>query len=133
MLNPDADIWFSDINERALELCRVNYARIVPGAERDAACGKIIRSDGFDGFAGDRFDAIVTNPPIRTGKANLYRLYRESREHLAAGGALYLVIQKKQGMKSTFDELTRLFGNCADIARKAGYHVLAAVARAPCD
>jgi 16S rRNA (guanine1207-N2)-methyltransferase len=67
------------------------------------------------------------NPPVRTGKSNLYRLYNEAMGRLCDGGAFYLVIQKKQGMESTQKELQKIFGNCVDIARKAGYHVLRSV------
>jgi 16S rRNA (guanine1207-N2)-methyltransferase len=138
-LSPEADVYFVDVNERAVALCRENLLR--NRAEGDVgdldaatdATGGVLRSgervfcsDGFSGLGGAVFDTIITNPPIRTGKANLFRLYRECRAHLAEDGALYLVIQRKQGLESTFAELLRVFGNCADVARRGGFHVLRA-------
>ena len=127
LLNPGADMWFCDVNERAVGLCRINHERLLPGSSAEAREAKILLSDGFSALAGVNFDAVISNPPIRAGKATVYRLFREARAHLAEGGALYIVIQKKQGMKSAFAELTGLFGACADIAGKAGYHVLKSV------
>jgi len=119
LLNPGAEVWFADINERAVELCRENYTRLAAGNS-----ARIVCSDGFEALNGVLFDIIITNPPVRAGKANLFRLYRGAYEHLAEGGAFYAVIQKKQGMESSANELARLFGNCSDIARKSGYRVL---------
>ena len=155
LLNPDAEVWFTDINERAVSLCHANCKKLLfsrgaaeareasrgqgannsgaaearGASSRDAAGiqSRIICADGLSAFVDGFFNTIVTNPPIRTGKANLYRLLGDARSRLADGGALYLVIQKKQGMESTRNELIRLFGNCDDIARKAGYHILLSI------
>jgi len=169
LMNPGAEVWLSDINERAVKLCVENYSRIMSmrGAggrteiieklicDEKTTCGKtitcnekmlyddkitcnekmlcdektlfnkkIICSDGFMNLGDTLFDTVVSNPPIRTGKANVFRLYADVYAHLNNGGALYIVIQKKQGLDSTVKELTCLFGNCEDIARKAGYHVI---------
>ena len=137
LLNPCVDMWFSDINQRAVELCRENYTRLVDGAPLGgmladgAPLGRmltdgahIICSDGLTNLGGAKFDNIFTNPPVRAGKTRIFQMYGEAREALNPGGALYLVIQKKQGMESTRNKLIELFGNCTSIARKAGYHVL---------
>ena len=129
LLNPAVEFWFSDVNERAIELCRINYTQLVAKNKPYGHNINILCSDGFDMLGDIKFDTIVTNPPIRTGKENIYRLYGEAFSHLNAGGMFFLVIQKKQGMESTYQKLTGLFGNCGDIARKAGYHVLASVKR----
>ena len=127
LLNPCADVWFTDINERAIELCRENYSRIIEPSTPDVGETRIFCSDGFLAAGCEKFDIIVTNPPVRTGKSLLYKFYKDAHGRLGAGGSLYLVIQKKQGMESTYKELSRLFGNCSDIARKAGYHILRAI------
>ena len=123
-MNPGADIWFSDVNERAVELCRENYKRLAPHANAEDIRTKIICSDSFAEFGSIIFDSIFLNPPVRAGKAVIYKMYRDAADHLNADGSLYVVIQKKQGMKSTFNELLAIFGNCVDIAAKSGYHVL---------
>ena len=124
LMNPDADVWMADVNERAIELCRQNWLNCTLGREGEAE-RRVILSDGFSRISG-HFDSITLNPPIRSGKARVYMLLAACHERLAPGGALYTVIQKKQGKDSASAELSRLFGNCDDIARKAGYHVLRA-------
>ena len=106
----------SDVNERALALTRENLAR-------NGVAGNVVESDGFSALSG-AFDTILTNPPIRAGKAVIYRMFAEAREHLAAGGALYLVIRKQQGAESAKKYLETLFSSVEMIERKKGYWIL---------
>ena len=108
----------SDVNLRALELTRENQ-------KRNGVAGAVVESDGFSALTGT-FDYILTNPPIRAGKAVIYRLFREARDHLAEGGALYLVIRKQQGAESAKKYLETLFERVELAARKKGYWVLRA-------
>ncbi len=106
----------SDVNRRALDLTWENL-------KRNGVSGTVVESDGFSALTGT-FDTIVTNPPIRAGKAVIYRLFAEAREHLAEGGALYLVIRKQQGAESAKRYLETLFATVGLIGRKKGYWVL---------
>ena len=106
----------SDVNRRALELTRENLAR-------NGVTGTVVESDGFSALDG-KFDVILTNPPIRAGKAVIYRLFQEARDHLAEGGALYLVIRKQQGAESAKKYLETLFSSVDMIERKKGYWIL---------
>lgn len=119
---PEIAVSFSDVNERAVELSRENFRRNCPGAKAE-----FHHSDGFAKIPGT-YDMIILNPPIRAGKDLVYRLYAESFTALNPGGRLLIVIQRKQGAKSSQEELERLFGvgQVTDIARKSGYHVYAA-------
>ena len=106
----------SDVNERALALTRENL-------KRNGVTGTGVESDGFTALDG-LFDAVLTNPPIRAGKAVIYRLFAEARDHLKDGGALYLVIRKQQGAESAKRYLETLFGLVELIGRKKGFWVL---------
>ena len=106
----------SDVNQRALKLTRENLAR-------NGVAGTVVESDGFAALDG-AFDVILTNPPIRAGKAVIYRLFQEARDHLAEGGALYLVIRKQQGAESAKKYLETLFASVDMIERKKGYWIL---------
>ena len=106
----------SDVNERALALTRENL-------KRNGVAGTVVESDGFAALEGT-FDTILTNPPIRAGKAVIYRLFAESRDHLKDGGALYLVIRKQQGAESAKKYLKTLFPSVEMIERKKGFWVL---------
>ncbi|MCL2164175.1 MAG: methyltransferase [Oscillospiraceae bacterium] len=139
--NPDIELVMADINQRAVELCRKNVALNISlkdvyygapesrGDDKNNNGVEVICSDGFSGIRQSEgglryFNYIFLNPPIRAGKTVVFRLYNECLDNLEVGGHLYVVIQKKHGMSSSFKELQRLFGNCAKIAKKSGYFVL---------
>ncbi len=119
-LAPQGFIYMVDINERAAELARRNLA-----ANR-IANAEVRVGDGLAPVAGIAFDAVLTNPPIRAGKATVYRLLDEAYAALKPGGSLWVVVQNKQGAPSMKRKLQDLFGNVEDVARKAGYRVLRA-------
>lgn len=117
-LNPEAFVTMVDINKRAVELARQNIEL------NNITNAKAIQSDGFHAIAGNIYDAIVTNPPIRAGKKIVYDLFEKSIDHLQEGGNFYAVIQKKQGAKSAMEKLQSIYGNCEAIEKKGGYWVL---------
>jgi len=119
-LAPQGYIYMVDVNERAVELARRNLAL---NGIRNA---EVRVSDGLVAVPGIVFDTILTNPPIRAGKQTVYRLLDEAYAALRPGGALWVVVQNKQGAPSMKRKLQELFGNVTDVARKAGYHVFRA-------
>lgn len=119
-LAPEGFIYMVDVNERAVELARRNLAA------NGIANAEVRVGDGLAAVPGIAFDVILTNPPIRAGKATVYRLLEEARAALKPGGSLWVVIQTKQGAPSMKRKLAELFGNVTDVDRKAGYHVFTA-------
>jgi len=119
-MNPKAHVTMVDINERAVSLTRQNIER------NRLQNAEAFQSNGFDGVEGP-FDAIVTNPPIRAGKKVIYPLFEESIHYLKNGGAIYLVIQKKQGAKSAMEKLNDVYGNCEAIEKDGGYWILRSI------
>ena len=115
---PTLGIVMTDINSRAVELARRNLAANGVKAE-------VVQGDGFQSVAGD-FDAIVTNPPIRAGKAVIYGLFAQARDRLRPGGALYLVIRKQQGAPSALKYLREIYAGAEVIDRGSGFHVIRA-------
>lgn len=115
-LSPAASITMCDINERAVALAKQNLRD--NGVKAEA-----LVLDGAKGL-NRRFDVIALNPPIRTGKENVYRLFREAKERLEKDGAFYIVIRKQQGAPSAKKYLQTLFEYVDTVARNGGYHVL---------
>ena len=107
-----------DVNRRALELAKRNSEK-----NKVAEKVKIIESDGFEKIT-EKYDVIITNPPIRAGKCVIYKMYEDAKEHLNDGGTLYLVINKKHGAPSTISFLNTLFGNCEVLDKKTGFNVI---------
>ncbi len=116
-MNPDLDVTVSDVNQRALELAKLN-------SERNHAPVTAVYSDGLEGLSGEMFSAVLTNPPIRTGKKTVYRMFEEAHAHLADGGRFYAVIRRNQGAESAMNKLAELYGSCDLIDRSRGYWVL---------
>ncbi|MEK3883820.1 class I SAM-dependent methyltransferase [Paenibacillus sp. PL2-23] len=109
-----------DINERAVELAKEN-ARL-----NGIANVTIRQSDLFEAVRGDCFDAILTNPPIRAGKAVVHRIFEEGYELLADGGVMWVVIQKKQGAPSAYEKLEAIFGEVDEVTKDKGYRIFRA-------
>ncbi len=116
---PACRVTMADVNLRALELSRGN-------AERNGVRAVCVESDGLAALAGKRFDAVITNPPIRAGKQVIYRLFAEAAGALSEGGALYLVIRKQQGADSCVRYLETLFEKVEILDRSGGFRVLRA-------
>ena len=115
---PEIDVVMTDVNARAVDLARRNLAA-------NGARATVAQGDGFESVDG-QFDAIVTNPPIRAGKAVIYALFAQARERLNPGGALYVVIRKQQGAPSALKYLKETFGRAEIIDRASGFHVIRA-------
>lgn len=112
---PKAHICMVDVNERAMDLARRNAQQ---------AGLQDFMVEAADNLPHRLFDMVVTNPPIRAGKAVVYGIFQQAYEHLAPGGAFYAVIRKNQGGPSAVKELARIFGGCEVIERQSGFHIL---------
>lgn len=118
-LLPGATVYMSDINERAVELAAKN-------AESNKVKNVVIKpGEGFTAFPGQKFDLIVTNPPIRAGKQVIYPLVEEAFQALYPGGWLAAVIMTKQGAKSLEKKFNEVFGSVAEWEKESGYRVVA--------
>lgn len=119
-VKPDSRIQMVDVNRRALELAEKNkVANQINNA-------RIAYSDALDQVE-DNFHAILTNPPIRAGKDVVSKILDQSFDHLVTSGALFVVIQKKQGMPSAKKRMERLFGNVEVVKKDKGYYILKSV------
>ena len=119
---PKLNVTMADVNERALSLAVANV-------EKNHMQARAVLSDGFERIEG-MFDAVITNPPIRAGKAVIYRMFEDAKAHLVPGGALYLVIRKQQGAPSALKFLRELYASAEVIERDGGYWVIRCVKEA---
>ena len=113
---PEISITLSDVNERALELSEENLKKY------DINDYHIIKSDAFEKIT-EKFNVILSNPPIRAGKDIIFKIYSEAYEHLNENGKFYCVIQTKHGAKSTQKKLMEIFGNCDTVTIDGGYRI----------
>ena len=113
---PEISFTLSDVNERALELSEENLKKY------GISDYHIIKSSAFEKIT-EKFDVILSNPPIRAGKDIIFKIYSEAYEHLNENGEFYCVIQTKHGAKSTQKKLMEIFGNCDTVTIDGGYRI----------
>ena len=90
--SPLATVWAVDVNERSMELTRLNAQRL--GLSNIRVC----RPDEIP--AEVHFDGIFSNPPIRVGKEVLHQILQDWLPRLEDGAEAYLVVQKNLGADS---------------------------------
>jgi 16S rRNA (guanine1207-N2)-methyltransferase len=102
---PDAVVWAIDVNERALELTRMNAKKLGLGNIRAVLPSEVPADVVFSG--------IWSNPPIRVGKEALHAILSEWLPRLDEECEAYLVVSKDLGadtlikwMQSTFADLS---------------------------
>lgn len=116
-LAPKAHVYMVDVNERAAALAAQN-------ARENGLHNTTVRAGNGLGPYGDvRFDLIVSNPPLRTGKAAVYNLLAQARAALLVGGRLAVVIRTQQGARSLAKFLEDQFGNVRELEKGGGFRV----------
>jgi 16S rRNA (guanine1207-N2)-methyltransferase len=113
---PAATVWATDVNSRALELCRHNGEA--------AGLRRLHCVSPGDPALPARFALIWSNPPIRIGKTALHELLASWLARLTPGGAAYLVVQRNLGSDSLQRWLTESGWAADRFAARSGYRVL---------
>jgi 16S rRNA G1207 methylase RsmC len=119
--SPHSTVWAVDINERALELVRIN-ARTLGLTNVNAVLPE-------DVPAHIAFTTIWSNPPIRVGKSELHGLLSTWLPRLQPDSDAWLVVQRNLGSDSLHRWLETTFASDLTVTRAAtskGYRVLKA-------
>ena len=90
-----------DINKRALKLAKKNNTL-------NESLVTYIESDIYN-KVNDKYDLIITNPPIRAGKNIVLTILKDASKYLNEEGELWFVINKNQGAKSIIKEINSLY------------------------
>ena len=106
-----------DINPKAVSLCQENINNY---KLENISC---FESDGLNNVDG-LFDQIVINPPIRAGKAVIYKMFEDSVKHLNENGCLYIVIKKNLGANSAISKLSTLYKKVEVLDKDKGYFII---------
>ncbi len=99
--NTNAEVHMIDVNRRSLELARKNVSTNHVNVQ-------VYESNLYENVK-DKFDFIISNPPIRVGKKMLYQILEDAKEHLKSNGELWIVIHKDQGAKTTIEFLRQFY------------------------
>lgn len=106
-----------DVNKRALHLCERNI-------KLNEVNGKAYESNAYE-CVKNKYEYIITNPPIRAGKETVLSILKGARNHLLDNGELWFVISKDQGAKSIKKELEELY-NIEIMEKNKGFYVFRA-------
>ena len=90
-LSEGGHVILTDVNERAVRLAERNLR------DNGVINAEVRSGDLYEPVRGMSFDHIVSNPPIRAGRAVVDRIVSEAPEHLLEGGRLWLVARTRQG------------------------------------
>lgn len=118
---PTTSVVGIELNQRAVDLARQN-AKINQVYNVSFEAADVLTWQGQGDFA-----HVVTNPPIRAGKAVIQAFVDQAYQVLRPGGQLWLVIQKKQGAPSMDTYLRNHLNQVDRLARSKGYWILRAI------
>ena len=105
-----------DVNERAIHLC--NMAK----KENNLDNINIFKSDAYENI-NNKYDLILTNPPIHAGKKKVYEIIENAKDYLNKNGELLIVIRKDQGAKSLINDFKKIY-NFEILNRDKGFYII---------
>ncbi len=105
-----------DVNKRALHLAKRNTKKL------KNFNGNIFESDAYNNV-NDKYDVIITNPPIRVGKAKVLEILLGAFDHMNEDGTLYFVIRKDQGALSIAKIIKENKCEIETINKEKGYFI----------
>ena len=96
----DTNVTMIDVNKRAIHLTKMNIK------ENNTENIECLVSEGYEKIVNQKYDYIVSNPPIRVGKKILYDLLINAKNHLKENGELIIVVRKEQGANSLIRDMS---------------------------
>ena len=113
----DTESTLIDVNRRAVHLSKMNI-------KANKVNAVAFESDIYSNVT-EKYDVIITNPPIRTGKQTVMKFLTSAKEHLAENGELWIVMRKDQGAKSAMEKLKDMY-NLEVLEKSKGFFIIVA-------
>ena len=107
-----------DVNEKAVNLVKKSLLK----NKIDNA--NVFISDVYENIK-NKYDMIITNPPIHAGKTKVYEIIRGASNYLNENGELWIVIRKDQGAKTLIKDMSDIY-NFEIVKRDNGFYILRA-------
>jgi len=118
---PKAQVWGIDVNERAVALANSNAESNNVSNARFCLAADVPEDL--------RFDLIISNPPIRIGKAALHELLTVWLDRLAPQGRAWMVVQKHLGSDSLATWLDNQGWPTERLGSRKGFRILETLPR----
>ena len=97
----ESNVDMIDVNKRAIHLANMNIKNALVNA-------KAFESDIYENIK-DKYDVIISNPPIRAGKKVYMSIIEKSIEHLTEKGEFWFVVNKDQGAKTIIEKIKNIY------------------------
>ncbi len=111
----DINVDMIDINKRAVHLTKMN-------AKKNNVNVNAFYSDGYENV-NNNYDFIISNPPIRIGKKNLYKLLIDAKKYLNKTGEIFVVVRKEQGALSLIKDMS-VYYDVKTIDKEKGFLII---------
>ena len=108
----------SDVNKRAIHLSKMSL-------KEQGLNANVFESNAYKNIT-NKYDYIVSNPPIRVGKEKLYEIVMNAKEHLKDDGSLWIVVRKQQGAESMVRGMKNAYKTVEVVAKKKGFFIIKA-------
>lgn len=108
----------SDVNKRAIHLSKM-------ALKEQNIKANVFESDAYENID-NKYDYIVSNPPIRVGKEKLYEIIMQAKDHLKDNGEIWIVVRKQQGAESLIRDMKKIYNSVEVIAKKKGFFIIKA-------
>lgn len=108
----------SDVNKRAMELSKRSL-------NEQKLKANVFESDAYESI-NNKYDYIVSNPPIRVGKEKLYEIIMGAKAYLKENGNLWIVVRKKQGAESLIRDMKDVYSTVDVVEKKKGFYIIRA-------
>ncbi len=109
----------SDVNKRAIHLSKMSL-------KEQGLNANVFESDAYKNIT-NKYDYIVSNPPIRVGKEKLYEIIMGAKDHLTDNGELWIVVRKQQGAESLIRDMKKVYKSVEVITKKKGFYIIKAL------
>lgn len=108
----------SDVNKRAIHLSKM-------AIKEQNLNANVFESDAYQNID-NKYDYIISNPPIRVGKEKLYGIIMSAKDYLNINGEVWLVVRKQQGAESLIRDMKEVYKEVEVITKKKGFYIIKA-------
>ncbi len=117
--NPQIKVSMIDVNQRAVWISRENLKL------NNITNAKVYYGDFYEPikFQKEKYDIILTNPPLSLGHKPIIQFISETPNYLKLNGLFYFVIKTKHGAKKFSEIIKRTFDNLELLAIQGGYRL----------
>ena len=115
----DFAVDMSDVNQRAIGLAKKSLGEQKLNAN-------VFISDAYQNI-NNKYDFILSNPPIRVGKEKLYEIIMKAKNYLKEHGELWIVVRKKQGADSLVKDMKKVYDKVEIVTKKKGFYIIKAM------